>query len=54
MQYAVVVGLGDADELAVVALGPHHAAVIQLLHGGRDAEAGHAAADTASHHTTRI
>ena len=29
---AVVVRLRDANELAVVALGPHHAAVVQFVH----------------------
>ena len=38
MQYPVVVGLGDTDELTVVALCPHHASMIQLLHGRGDAE----------------
>ena len=38
MEYPVVVGLGDADELAVVTLGPHLAPVEQLLHRRRDPE----------------
>ena len=38
MEYPVVVRLCDADELAVVALGPHLAAVEQLLHRRSDPE----------------
>ena len=38
-EYLVVVGLGDADELAVVLDGLHHAPVVQLLHGRGDPEA---------------
>ncbi len=38
MQDAVVVCLRHADELAVVTLGAHHAAVVKLVHGGPDAE----------------
>ncbi len=39
MQDAVVVRLRHADELTVVTLGAHHAAVVKLVHGGPDAEA---------------
>jgi hypothetical protein len=39
VQDPVVVGLGDTDELAVVALCAHDAAVVQLVHGWADPEA---------------
>lgn len=32
VQNTVIVRLRDAHELAIVALGPHHAAVIKLIH----------------------
>jgi len=38
-EYSVIVGLGDAHELAVVAPGPHHSLVEQFVHGGHNAEA---------------
>lgn len=39
VEYSVVVRLRDANELTVVALGSHHAPVVQPLHGGHYAEA---------------
>ena len=38
VQDAKVVRLGNADKLAVVALGSHHPPVVQLVHCRRDAE----------------
>lgn len=35
---AEIVRLGDADKLAVVALGPHHPPMVQLVHCRRDPE----------------
>jgi hypothetical protein len=39
VQDAEVVRLRDTNKLTVVALGPHHSLVVQLVHGGRYAKA---------------
>ena len=38
VQDAEVVRLRDTNKLTVVALGPHHSLVVQLVHGGRYAK----------------
>jgi len=39
VEYSVVVRLRDANELTVIALGSHHAPVVQPFHGRHYAEA---------------
>ncbi len=52
MQNGEVVGLGDANELAVVDFGAHHALVVELVHRRRDTETGET--ETDKHTITNI